>query len=194
MFGVRSNARAFERSLNDTARRQLPFALAKGLTATAKRVQKAEPARLERVLDRPTPFTKRGAAVRPARKRQLTASVFYKDRQADYLETLEEGGERRPRGRALLVPVNVKLNRYGNLTRNKVQRLLARPDVFSGRVGRAAGIFQQTKRGPRLLIAYEPSARYRPQLGFRRAAAARARRAFPVELRRSMRQALKTAR
>ena len=195
MLRVRTNGDRFRRSLSDVAKRQLPFAIARALTATAKRVQKAEPGRVERVLDRPTPFTKRGVGITPATKRRLQASVFYKDIQGGYLLKQEQGGVRLAGGRALLVPVRARLNRYGNLSRRQVQRLLARPDTFSGRVGSAAGIFQRMRSGKlKMLIAYEPRARYRARLGFVEAAERRIRRALPVELRNSLRKALATAR
>lgn len=193
-LNVTSNADQVARSLK-RAQRQIPFATARALTETAKDGRKAEQRRLERVLDRPTPFTKRGVAIRSASKRQLRARIFYKDVQAGYLEILEKGGTRTPEGRALLVPVGARVNKYGNLSRNQVARLLARPNVFSGQVGRAAGIFQVMRSGRvKLLVAYESRARYRPQLGFRRAAEKRARRAFPVKFRAAFREALRTAR
>lgn len=169
--------------------------MAKALTATAKDLQGFEGRRVKRQLDRPTPFTEKGTAITPARKGQLKASVFYKSIQAGYLEKQEEGGTRQPRGRAVVVPVGARLNRYGNMTRGQVRQLLARPDTFSGQVGRAAGIFQRLKGGRlKLLVAYEPRVSYRPRLGFRPAMAQRSRRRLPVELARAMRQAIATAR
>jgi hypothetical protein len=55
--------------------KQVRFATAKALTDTAGELQKALPAELERDLDRPTDFTKRGIFRKPARPDDLRALV-----------------------------------------------------------------------------------------------------------------------
>ncbi|MEO1315001.1 MAG: hypothetical protein AAFW01_00150 [Pseudomonadota bacterium] len=78
------------------------------------------------------------------------------------------GGTRLPRGRALIVPVRARRNQFGNLSRNAFQRLLARPDTFSGEVRGIGGLWQRTRQGGlKLLIAYEQRAEYEPRFGFR---------------------------
>lgn len=197
MISVAHNIAQFERGLSDLAQRQLPFATALALNDTAGAVKDAWSVHLERRLDRPTPFTKRGIYQRRASKARLTAEVGMKDIQAGYLSTLVQGGTRLPAGRALLVPVRQRVNQYGNLPRGAVRRLLARDDVFSGKVGRGAGIFQRgksRKKAPRLLISYQPSARYTRMLDLRTAAEGRARAEFPRRFSARLRQALATAR
>lgn len=163
----------FAARLGGRAPRQLPFALARGLTAVAREGKEAVDARIPRAFDRPTPFTRRAVGVVAARKQSLAAEIYIKPIQARYLGLQETGGVRRPRsgGRALLLPAGARVNIYGNLPRRAVARLFARPDVFSGRVGGVAGIWQRPGRsrrrsGPRLLVAYESEARYRPRFGF----------------------------
>ena len=163
----------FAARLGGRAPRQLPFALARGLTAVAREGKEAVDARIPQAFDRPTPFTRRAVGVVAARKQSLAAEIYIKPIQARYLGLQETGGVRRPRsgGRALLLPAGARVNIYGNLPRRAVARLFARPDVFSGRVGGVAGIWQRPSRsrrrsGPRLLVAYESEARYRPRFGF----------------------------
>jgi hypothetical protein len=145
---------------------QFPFALAKALTDTARDAQKEVTDQLPRIFEKPTPFTMRAIGYGRATKQTLTSTVFVKDIQAEYLKLQVSGGVRHPRGRALVLPVEQKVNTYGNIPRGAVRRLLARPDTFSGRVHNIPGIWQRTKKGLKLMIAYEPEARYARRFPF----------------------------
>ena len=194
VYRVGTTIRQFRRRLTAIQRRQLPFATALALTATAKDVQRNVEKAIDRGFDRPTPFTRRAIGITAARKTRLIASVFVKRIQAQYLAVQETGGERRPRGRALVLPAAARLNRYGNLPRGAVRRLLGRPDTFSGTVRGIAGIWQRRGRSVSLVVAYEPKARYRPRLGFMDTARKTARARFPIQMRRALERALATAR
>lgn len=197
MISFEHNIRDFERALSDLARRQLPFATAMALNDTAKDVSEAWGKHLQRRLDRPTPFTVRSRYVRRASKRKLTATVGIKDRQASYLKYQVEGGTRLPARRALLVPVRARLNRYGNMPRGAVARALARPNTFSGKVGRAAGVFQRQARrsaGLKMLVAYASRASYGKRLDLQQVAEKRARASFARHFARRFRAAMATAR
>jgi hypothetical protein len=52
------------------------------------------------------------------------------------------------------------------MTRNKIQTLLAKPNVFSGTVRGIPGIWERTAKGLVLRVAYEKKARYRPRYLF----------------------------
>jgi len=191
-----SNIAAWTRSLNDFKRQQLPFAIALGLTDTARYdVKPAIERQIEIVFDRPTPFTKRGVGYRPAYKNRPVSRVFIKDIQAHYLTLQETGGVRTPRRRALLLPAQQRVNQYGNLPRGSVQRLLARKDTFSGTVNGQGGIWQRTKRGGlKLLVAYEDQATYRPIFKFEETARRAAEIAFPKRFGAALARAIATAR
>lgn len=141
-ISVRSNLRDVQRSLTDLERKQLPFATAKALTSVGKLVQAAEQKGMRAVLDRPTPFTVNSVGVKAARKNDLTAVVYVRDIAASYLEPFEFGGKHKliGKGRTWLNPKNgVALNQYGNLSRNKLNQLKGRPDVFIGKVKTKSG-------------------------------------------------------
>jgi len=196
MFSIDHNIDRFERSLTDFQRQQLPFAMSLGINETLEDVKAGEERLLDVRLDRPTPFTKRGLAVKRSSKRRLSGRVFFKPIQSQYLQRLEDGGERRPKSIAIPVPVNARLNRYGNMSRGAIKRLLSKPNVFSGTVKGVAGIWQRPGRkggSPKLLVAYEPKARYRKQLTFGRDALATAKRRLLPNMRRGMTHALRTA-
>lgn len=189
-MSVRSNVKAFKRGMSRIEKKQLPFATALALTKTAGEGKDNTIKRLPRVFDRPTPFTTRGVAIKPATKHNLVATVFFKDIQAQYLWFEEEGGIRYPARRALVMPVNVPLNKYGNMTRRKVQQLLARKNTFVGTVKGIGGIWQRNKSGLKLLVRFHRQAKYKKRLGFaigvQKTAAAR----FDHHLAKAMRRAV----
>lgn len=121
-------------NMDDISRQQIPFALAKALTATAKQVQAAENAGVARSFDRPTPFTKKAFAISPATKHELVARVFAKDVQNEYLLPQVEGGTRGFKtfeekfasgsdAKVALPGAAVKLNQYGNMSKAKILQI-----------------------------------------------------------------------
>lgn len=162
--GIRVDLRPAIAALGDLSQRQVPFASALALTTLAQGVQDTETELEIATFDNPTPFTKRAFGKTPATKRNLVATVFIKNRtsaaggQNAYLEPYVDGGERSlGTKKAMLVPIGQRTNQYGNLPRNALARLKARPDVFVGAVtfkksGRTvSGVWQRspTKRGAR---------------------------------------------
>lgn len=198
-LSLQSNIRAVERDLSDAARRQLPFATSIALNETATEIQKNETKRLNRVIDRPTPFTKRAYAIRRSTKRRLDVTVYAKRLQSRYLSTLEDGGTRRPKGRALIIPAKMKKNKYGNLPRGSVKRMIANPNVFSGapkgRKG-SPGIYRRVAGGRKLtkMVSYTNRAKYKPSLSFRRSAEKTAINRFPAKFERALSKAFATRR
>lgn len=173
---ITSNLRDLERDLSDFGRKILPRAARRAINATAEDVKAAADKRLD-ALDRPTPFTRKAWAIRFASTRNLLARVFAKDRQAAYLKYAETGGTRSPQGRALVVPVGRKVNRYGNLPRNAISRDLAGPKVFAAKRSGSlhGGIYRRVGRGKsrglKLLVSFESKATYRDRpLRFRETA------------------------
>ncbi|WP_175725155.1 hypothetical protein [Burkholderia ambifaria] len=141
-ISVSSDLKALTKSLSQLEKQQLPFAISQALTATARIAQNAEKAALPEVFDRPTPFTINSVAVKGARKSDLEARVFVKDIAAAYLEPYEFGGDHKliGQGKTWLNPKDkALLNQYGNFSRNALQRLEARPDVFVGTVKTKGG-------------------------------------------------------
>ena len=105
--------------------RQVGYAAAVALTRTAAQIKAALPAELERVFDRPTPFTKRGIYLKAARRDSLTAEVGFMTRQASYLRIQATGGTRQPTARGIRLPGNVELNAFGNIPRGLTDKLKA---------------------------------------------------------------------
>jgi hypothetical protein len=186
MIEITSNAAAFLRGLENDRARKLPRVMAAALTRTAADVRADAARRIASVFDRPVTFTRRAIYTANAKPSRLSARVGIKPIQAKYLGLQEDGGTRRPARRALLIPVRARLNRYGNLSRGQVARLLARPDTFSGSINGHGGIWQRTRSGGlKLLIAYAASARYRARFGFVAGAEAEATASLPGQFARA---------
>ncbi|WP_186129678.1 hypothetical protein [Burkholderia gladioli] len=133
-LSVKSDVRALARTLDALARKQLPFATAQALNATAEQVRDAERENMRKVLDKPTPFTLNSVAIKRASKSNPVALVYVKPIAVSYLLPYEIGGKNKLNSLALLKPVAQKVNQYGNLPRNAIKRLLANPNVFAGAV------------------------------------------------------------
>ncbi|WP_146592332.1 hypothetical protein [Puniceibacterium confluentis] len=204
MFDISADFARAERILSDLGRRQLPFAMALAINDTAVDVKDAEERGIRETFDRPTPFTQRGLYVRRASKSRLSAEVGMKPVQAGYLELQAKGGARKPKGRALVVPVSARLNKYGNLPKAAVARAKARSDVFvasqkGGSRGLKGGVYQRGKsrRGKpgrlKMLVAFEPHANYEARWDFQKTAMGRARREFEPHLIRRLKAAIASA-
>ncbi len=219
---VRANVREVTRGFDKFIREQIPFATAQALNGVVKKVKDAERVNMSVVLDMPTPFTVNAIGLRLANKRNLTAMLFLKDKTAAYLEPYEFGGLNKLNSKALLVPMAQKVNQYGNLPRNTVKRLLARPNVFAGKVrfkksGQVIdGIWERPKHGDRqrggrgskgntqrkvgnartglkLLIKFDDAHEAKQRLNWRAVASRTAGVAFSSEFKAAMKKAIETA-
>ena len=197
--------------------KQIPFATAQAMTKVARQIESAQKTALQRHLENPTPFTVKSVGSTAARKDNLRAKVFVRDIAASYLEPFELGGQHKLNGQALLNPKNIKLNKYGNLTRNKLSQLKARPDVFIGEVDGVNAVWKRkVKKGkkggkrakrspngtrrprkkqpaPKLLIRFGDALPVTPTLGYRERATTMASALMPGVLSQAISEALRTA-
>ena len=221
-ISISSDLQRLASTLDAMGQRQMAFATAKALTATAIACKSAVTAAMPEEFDRPTPVTQRAIGTTSATKATLTATVFVKDVQAGYLRVQATGGPQVRHGKALLEPKSVKLNQYGNLPRNKLKALLGQPDVFAGRIkfrnGKTvsgvwrrppvgqrgdksgAGTKGNTKRmvggqrtGLQLLVRFADGVVLPPRFPFADQVTRTAASKFKGELSASLEQALKTA-
>ncbi|WJI34536.1 hypothetical protein NDO58_08580 [Klebsiella sp. ZYC-1] len=125
--------------------KQIPFATAQAMTSVVREIAAAQKVALGRKLESPTPFTVNAVGSSGARKNNLRAKVYVRDIAAEYLEPFEFGGEHKLNSQALLNPKNIKLNKYGNMPRNKLSQLKAKPNVFVGEVSGVDAVWQRRK-------------------------------------------------
>jgi hypothetical protein len=133
----------------DLRRDRVPFAASVALNATATATKAAERQEMERVFDRPTPYTLNSLFIKPSTKASLTAKVWLKDTSVtfggDHYLTPQIYGGSRPVKRfekmlrqVLVVPMDfvavpgraAKLDGYGNISRGQIQQLLAYFQAF----------------------------------------------------------------
>ena len=76
---MKSNIAEVTRRFRDLHQEQIPLAVAKALTFTAERVRDAEKREMQRVFDRPTPFTLNSLYLRGATPARLESRVWFKD-------------------------------------------------------------------------------------------------------------------
>lgn len=174
-INIHTNIKELEKSLNAMMYKQLPFAAAMACTALAQRVQKLETEALPSALHKkPTPFTMNAFGVIRATKATLTAVVFAKDKQAQYLAPSEFGGKQiLGTKRALLNPKDISLNQYGNIAKGTIARLKGRPDIYIGAIqtrksGLVSGVWQRVNVTPKGATRKHPHQRgsiYTPQHG-----------------------------
>ena len=201
MISIKIDTKAAVKYIRGVAEKQIPYACMVGLNNTAFKVKDAEVVALEKHLDRPTPFTKRGYEVVKATKQRLVASVRARQVQGEYLKWQVEGGSRRPPKVANVIPAGVGRNTYGNMKAGAVKRMVGdggdKRRFFSGKPGsRPAGIWQRLGKGKRrelrLMVAYEGSIGYEKRLPFEQVAKDEVTRVFRPEFDKALARALST--
>jgi hypothetical protein len=203
-ISVKSDIRAVSKRLDALIRKQLPFATAQAINATAQAVMLAEQENMRKVLDAPTPFTVNSIAIRKATKSNPVALVYVKPVAATYLLPYEAGGTNKLNSQALLKPIGAKVNQYGNLPRNLVKRLTGKPNVFVGKVqtkgGPVDGVWQRTKKtrgkraGLKLMVKFEDAHQVTQRLDYRGVAKSIVAATFRIELDKAIAKAMASAR
>ncbi|KAF1368731.1 hypothetical protein [Yokenella regensburgei] len=203
----------------ETIKKQIPFATARAMTSVVRQIRDAEQTAMKRRLENPTPFTVNSVRAAGATKNNLVARVFVMDTVAAYLDPFESGGVHKLNGQALLNPKNIRLNKYGNLPRNKLAQLKAKPNVFIGDVNGVNGVWQRRKalsgrkgikrqkssangtrrprvkqRPPKLLIWFGDALPVKPTLGYMDRANTMANALLPSALNQAIAEAIRTAR
>lgn len=138
---IRSNALEIRRWLDDAQKKQIPFATVMAMTQTAKDVSWEEIGVMQRVFDRPTPYTLNALQVKPATKAKMIASVEFKEFGGTpakrFLNPEVYGGPRSQKsherqiapllkGYSYLVPARgTALNQFGNVPGATIRRVLS---------------------------------------------------------------------
>ena len=169
-ISIKTDVKKVSRYISGIHNRQVPFATSQALNDIAMMARKEVMDKMARYIDRPTPWTKKGIAYKRSNKRTLFAEVLILSNRWEYLKHQVEGGRRRPNNRAIAVPVNQRKNKYGNMTRGAVAKLLAQPNVYSGKVNGVPGIYKRVGgvRNPRvkLLVYWINEADYKKRFPF----------------------------
>jgi len=189
---------AAAKRLISTATRQMPFAASLAINDLAFQVQRAENTGITETFKKPRPFTARSVAVAKATKTALSAgaTIYIRPEVAKYLAPYEFGGLHELPGKALLKPVDIRLDQYGQLPQATMARLKDRKDIYIGpittkagiisgvwqrvavtRSGRSrrkrvrgSGVYNATQGALKLLIRFGSAIEVKKRLGFRQRA------------------------
>ena len=177
------------RNLNSMQKTQLPFVMSKTINdvafATIDRnnssglKQKAK----DTFEGGATPFTVGGFRYRKSTKKNLTAYVFIESAREKYMHFQIKGCTRQPNNKTILVPTkNIKLNKYGNLTKATRSKLFDDKKKFFEGIPKGLtgdnnrGIWERygrNKANPsgqriRMVANYVGQAQYRPKFPFKK--------------------------
>lgn len=133
------------RALRQLRREDAPFVTAYALTKTAQDIKAAEIASMKSVFDRPSRYTLNALYMKPAKKNDLVAEVYFKDGSKGsvaawrYLGPQVEGGMRKHKSHELrLIRAGImksdefvvpgsgqRLDTYGNVRGSDIERILS---------------------------------------------------------------------
>jgi hypothetical protein len=203
-ISIKTNVKQVTKDLNKIQKKQIPFATMLALNDVAFGSRKELQKQSHKKLDRPTPFTVKGFQVVKAKKRELTSIVYVDSKRYDYMKHQIDGGIRFPKNRAIPVPTrNLRVNKYGNMPRRKIETLLAKKNTFSGtprgggkNANATPGVWQRTNKNYKLkqLVSYVQYAKYTPRFNFEKIVKGYVGNTFNKHMEKRLNAALATAR
>ena len=190
---VESNIKEITKWTTNAQKKQIPFATSVAINNTLFDLKKEMAKQMDKKLDRPTPFTKRGFFINKAKKNLLVGVLLMKDIVANYMQFQIEGGTRTT-GKQIPVPYkpNARLNKFGNII-GKRTGLIKKNTQFIGNVSGTEGVYERTKDGLKLIIGFEISVTYRPRFPFYTIAARFSNAVFDRNFTKAFNRALRSA-
>ena len=153
----------------DNARKKLvPHASRMAINALAFDVMRAERAATKDIFAHPRPFTQRAFMVEQAKSNVDPEAVVHARPEAErYLEPYEFGGTHVLPGTALLNPKDIKLDQYGQLPKDIMDKLKGRPDIYIGTIRGIKGVWQRMNinRAGKTRRKYQRGKAYTPEQG-----------------------------
>ena len=177
LLSVSSDVKKLTKRIDDKYRRQIPFVTSRALNSSAFDARSAVQKALPKFLDRPNPFTIKGVQVGKSTKKKLIAAVGFASKTfgklprnagtapAEYMKRLIAGGVRKKKtARGIPVPVNARLNKFGNLSRNYLKNKVESPRSFIATIKGTEGVWETRGRGKnkslRLLVSFKDRTTY----------------------------------
>src|SRR3990167_3209198 len=125
------DARDYIGEIDALVTKEMPFAMAVALTRTAQSAQREVRAELKDRFTIRGNWVPGGIRIKPATKRNLAAEVGSKDA---FMALQETGGVKKPRGRALAIPVGARRTKMQRTSRSRWPgALLQRKNTFLGK-------------------------------------------------------------
>lgn len=169
-ISVKMDIKAATKGLSNLQKRQIPFATSQALNDTAFQARTDAMAGMDKHLEKPTPWTKRGIRVGKSTKAKLVSSVAIQPDRWKYMRFQTVGGIRKHKTDGTIVtPKAIRTNQYGNITRGKIKKLIESGKAFAGTVNGVYGVWQRPakKTGKlKLLARFEDQAEYAKRYPF----------------------------
>ena len=195
-ISIKSSVDDVVRSMNDLARKQIPFAASQAINDTALDAQKAVKVQAVKKLDRPTRSTVNSFRVKRSTKRNLAGEVFVLPWAWAYLRYQIDGGTRRASGAGTGVPVNARLNKFGNIPGRK-KGLIKKKKQYIATIRGISGVWERTGRGGKtikLITVFKKTVNYSKRFAFRKVVVGVVKNKFNKHMSRRLQFALSTAR
>tara|TARA_S200002703_G_scaffold159758_1_gene174550 strand:+ start:1391 stop:2032 length:642 start_codon:yes stop_codon:yes gene_type:complete len=174
---IQADIKEFTRKWNRTRKKEIPSIIRNTLNDLARASRIELQKTLPKYIDRPTKFTISSILFEETDKEKLKSMVGFLSKNfpkkgrrgnvgtfpAEYMNFQVHGGTRLPKKTFIAVPTkHYKTNKFGNIKRNDISKLLANPKYFSGTSKKGnPGIFKKEKKGVKMVIAWEKQTEYR---------------------------------
>ena len=159
---IKDNIKEFSKKLNDFEKKKLPLITRSAINNTLFGLRKEMGKQTIKKLDRPTPFTQKAFHVNKAKGTKASGSLVIKDKQAEYLQYVIDGGLR-DESRMIPIPYtpNARLNKYGNII-GKRTGLIKKKTQFIGTIKGITGVWERYNKGKnvKLIIGFKPTVQY----------------------------------
>ena len=177
--------------MSKVQKRQIPFAAANAINTTLFDILKAEKAQMPKKLDRPKSYSVNAFKVNKAKKSMLVGDIHVMPERYKYLKYAIEGGTRT--GNIGVPTKHAKLNKFGNIPMRK-KGLIKNKKQFIQTINGVSGVWERSKQGTKLMVAFENSVTYKKRFPFFKIAEAVARKKFQRNFKKSLARAMATAR
>lgn len=138
--------------------KQIPYTISTCLSKMAKEVKEGEIKEMQKIFNKPTPYTLNSIQTDTATKERLTAAVWFKSQAEKYLGPQVFGGDRAfkrmegalrrvgvlPAGMYCVPGQRAKMDQYGNMDRGQIVQIISYFQAF-GEQGYRANITDKRK-------------------------------------------------
>jgi len=165
---IKSNIDNVINSLNRIHKKQIPFAASQAINDVLIDSQKALKVQSVKKLDRPTKQTVSSFRIKRSSRRKLIGEVFILPWAYEYLKFQINGGIRKTSGEGTGVPVNARLNKFGNIPGRR-KGLIKKKKQFISTINGVAGVWERVGRGGKtlkLITAFKKTVQYKKRFPF----------------------------
>lgn len=199
-ISIKDDVKQVMKQLTRIQRKQIPFATSQAINDVAFMARKNLITSAKLKLDTPTPATLKGFLIEKARKSHLIGKVYITPHVAKYLKWQITGGTQSTsvHGASMIaVPVNAKLNKYGNIP-NRKKGIVKTNKQFIGTYKGTYGVWQSSKKGGegtiQLIAAFHDKVVHKKTFPFSKIINVTVDRKFKRQLNKRLRVALAHAR